>query len=439
MGVSIFFSSPRLRALGFSPLLRVSKRHEWLLTRHHVVVLHERVLGKDKKKKDLKKSSKKDGKKKKKSEKKDKKKDKKMKKGPLPGQRKVLVGGGAGFIGSHLCRKLREESHDGKSNYVVACDWKRNQYFEQDEYCDEFLLLDLRELKNCVKAARGCEWVFILAADMGGMGFIQGNHSVILYNNTMISYNMLEACRRNNVKRVFYSSSACIYPEHAQLDVKNPGLKESDAWPAQPQDAYGLEKLASEEMCRHYMNDFGIETRVGRFHNIYGPQGTWCGGREKSPAAFCRKVLANSAEVEIWGDGLQTRSYCYIDACVEGVMRVFLSDFKDPVNIGSDEMVSMNELVDLACSFEGRKLKKVHIAGPEGVRGRNSDNTLIKKELGWAPDVELTIGLRKTYDWIKIELEKERAAGVDVEAKHGKSVVMKAALPDEKSDQQQTK
>ncbi len=177
--------------------------------------------------------------------------------------------------------------------------------FKEHEFCDEFLLLDLRSLDNCLEATKDVEWVFNLAADMGGMGFIQANHSVILYNNTMISYNLLEASRRNHVKRFFYASSACIYPEHAQLDPKNPGLKESMAWPAQPQDAYGLEKLASEEMCKHYMADFGLITRVGRFHNIYGPQGTWCGGREKSPAAFCRKVLANSTEIEIWGGELQ--------------------------------------------------------------------------------------------------------------------------------------
>ncbi len=177
--------------------------------------------------------------------------------------------------------------------------------FKEHEFCDEFLLLDLRSLDNCLEATKDVEWVFNLAADMGGMGFIQANHSVILYNNTMISYNLLEASRRNHVKRFFYASSACIYPEHAQLDPKNPGLKESTAWPAQPQDAYGLEKLASEEMCKHYMADFGLITRVGRFHNIYGPQGTWCGGREKSPAAFCRKVLANSTEIEIWGGELQ--------------------------------------------------------------------------------------------------------------------------------------
>jgi GDP-D-mannose 3',5'-epimerase len=245
----------------------------------------------------------------------------------------VLVAGGAGFIGSHLCRRLRSEG-----NWVVAADWATNLYFEEHEFCDEFVLLDLRSLENCIKATAGCEWVFNLAADMGGMGFIQANHSVILYNNTMISYNMLEASRRNKVKRFFYASSACIYPEHAQLDPNNPGLKESTAWPAQPQDAYGLEKLASEEMCKHYMSDFGLITRVGRFHNIYGPHGTWCGGREKSPAAFCRKVLANSTEIEIWGDGKQTRSYCYVDACVEGILRLFHSDCGEPLNVGSDEV-----------------------------------------------------------------------------------------------------
>jgi GDP-D-mannose 3',5'-epimerase len=379
-----------------------------------------------------------DQKKKKKQNQKKKNKDKKKKsktaarKTPKAGQRKVLVAGGAGFIGSHLAKRLKSEG-----NFVVVADWATNLYFEkEEEFCDEFLLLDLRDLDNCLTATEGCEWVFILAADMGGMGFIQGNHSVILYNNTMISYNMLEASRRNKVSRAFYSSSACIYPEHAQLETANKGLKESSAWPAQPQDAYGLEKLASEEMCKHYMNDFGLITRVGRFHNIYGPQGTWCGGREKSPAAFCRKVLANSTEIEIWGDGLQTRSYCYVDACVEGIMRLFLSDVSEPLNIGSDEMVSMNELVDLACSFEGKQLKKVHVPGPEGVRGRNSDNTLIKEKLNWAPDVSLKDGLRKTYFWIKEEIERERAKGTDIEKAYGKSTVMKAALPDELSDQQ---
>lgn len=343
----------------------------------------------------------------------------------------MLVAGGAGFIGSHLARRLRNDGH-----FVVVADWARNIYFETHEYCDEFLLLDLRELSNCLEAAKGCDWAFLLAADMGGMGFIQGNNSVILYNNTMISFNLLEACRRSGVTRVFYSSSACIYPEHIQTDVNNPGLKEDMAWPAHPQDAYGLEKLASEELCKHYMHDFGIETRVGRYHNIYGPQGTWCGGREKSPAAFCRKVLANSKEIEIWGDGLQTRSYCYIDACVEGTLRLFMSDYREPLNIGSSEMVSMNELVDLALSFEGKHLEKVHVPGPEGVRGRNSDNTLIKKVLGWEPDVPLKVGLRKTYDWIKGELEREKAKGVDIEKEYGKSKVMKAALPDQLSDQQ---
>jgi len=254
-----------------------------------------------------------------------------------------------------------------------------------------------------------------LAADMGGMGFIQSNHSVILYNNTMISFNILEAARQaGTVKRFFYSSSACVYPEHKQLEEHIPGLKESDAWPAAPQDAYGLEKLVSEEIAKHYGKDFkkdGLKTRVARFHNIYGPQGTWKGGREKAPAAFCRKVLVAKDSVQMWGNGLQTRSFCYIDDCVEGIIRLTLSEVEEPLNIGSDEMVSMNEMHDLACSFEKKKLAIDHIKGPEGVRGRNSDNSLIKERLGWAPSTTLAEGLRKTYEWIKIQIEKEKAAG----------------------------
>jgi GDP-D-mannose 3',5'-epimerase len=262
---------------------------------------------------------------------------------------------------------------------------------------------------------------------MGGMGFIQSNNSVILYNNLMISSNMLEAARRNGVKRFFYSSSACVYPEHLQVETDVVALKEATAWPAAPQDAYGLEKIVTEELCRHYMADFGIETRVARFHNIYGPWGTWRGGREKAPAAFCRKALTATTEMQIWGDGEQTRSFTYIEDCLEGVWRLFQSDFKQPVNIGSDEMISMNDLAKLALGFAGKAdLPLKHIPGPEGVRGRNSDNTLIKEVLGWAPGTRLADGLKKTYDWIGEQIKAAQEKGEDV-TKYAQSTVVKLA------------
>jgi GDP-D-mannose 3',5'-epimerase len=276
--------------------------------------------------------------------------------------------------------------------------------------------------------------VFNLAADMGGMGFIQSNHSVILYNNTMISYNMLEAARQNGVSRFFYASSACIYPEHKQLEteVEGGGLKEGDAWPAQPQDSYGLEKLATEELCMHYNKDFGIECRIARFHNIYGPYGTWKGGREKAPAAFCRKVLSSKTEIEMWGDGKQTRSFTYIDDCVEGILRVTKSDFREPLNLGSCEMVSMNEMMEMAMTFEEKKLPIKHIPGPEGVRGRNSDNTLILEKLGWQPTVSLRDGLRMTYFWIRGQIEAEvKQRGADAAALYSSSTVVKTGAPTE--------
>lgn len=337
--------------------------------------------------------------------------------------KKVCIAGGAGFIGSHIAKRLKSEG-----NYVVVADWQRNEYFKENEYCDEFHLVDLRSLDNCLLVTKDADEVYDLAADMGGMGFIQSNHATILYNNVMISFNMVEAARRNGVKKFFYSSSACIYPENKQTDEANPGLKESDAWPAEPQDAYGLEKLATEELCKHYTKDFGIECRVGRFHNIYGPFGTWKGGREKAPAAFCRKAQTSTERFEMWGDGLQTRSFTFIDECVEGVLRLTKSDFREPVNIGSDEMVSMNEMAEIVLGFEDRKLPIHHIPGPEGVRGRNSDNTLIKEKLGWAPTMKLKDGLRFTYFWIKEQIEKEKTQGVDIAA-YGSSKVVSTQAP----------
>jgi len=326
---------------------------------------------------------------------------------------KVLVAGGGGFIGSHLAKRLKEAGH-----HVVVADWRKNEYFKEDEYCSEFHHVDLREMAACERVAAGCAWIFNLAADMGGMGFIQSNHSVILFNNTMISFNMLEAARRAKCDRFFYASSACIYPEHIQEREDIAGLKESDAWPAKPQDAYGLEKLVSEEIAMHYAHDFApMKTRIARFHNIYGPQGTWYGGREKAPAAFCRKVAVFThvgGDVEMWGNGKQTRSFCYVDDCVEGILRLTLSDYTKPLNIGSDEMVSMNQLVEITAQIAGVQPPVRHIPGPEGVRGRNSDNTLIKQVLGWAPSISLADGIARTYRWVCAELEKEKAKGVDL-------------------------
>lgn len=327
------------------------------------------------------------------------------------GKEIVCVAGGGGFIGSHLAKRLYEAGH-----YVICADWKNNEYFELDQFCDKFFLVDLRDKACCLQSTKGCDWVFNLAADMGGMGFIQSNHSVIVYNNTLITLHVLEASRYNGCKRLFYASSACAYPEHIQTDEKTMvGLKEDDAWPAKPQDLYGLEKLYGEEAHIGYAKDFDIKCRVARFHNIYGSHATWKDGREKAPAAFCRKVAAakEGDTIDMWGDGEQTRSFCYIDDCVEGVLRLFHSDIEEPLNIGSDEMVSMNQMMQIIMDIEGKKLNIKHIPGPEGVRGRNSDNTKIKQLLGYAPPQNLKEGLTKTYNWINGQIQSERAKGVN--------------------------
>jgi GDP-D-mannose 3',5'-epimerase len=340
----------------------------------------------------------------------------------MSNQRKVCIGGGAGFIGSHLAKRLKREGW-----HVVAADWKRNEFMKESEFCDEFRLVDLRDLNACLEATKGCEHVYNMAADMGGMGFIQSNHSLILYNNMMISFNMAEAARRNGVQRFFYCSSACIYPETLQTEETTTAeggvpLREKDAWPAQPQDAYGLEKLCTEELLMHYERDFGMKCRIARFHNIYGPYGTWRGGREKAPAAFCRKARVSEKTFEMWGDGKQTRSFCYIDDCVEGILRIMRSDYTQPLNLGSDEWTTMNAMAKLAMSFSGKSLEIEHVPGPEGVRGRNSDNTLIRQVLGWAPSIRLSDGLRRTYDWIDGEVNK---LGADEASKMARSTVVK--------------
>lgn len=316
----------------------------------------------------------------------------------MSGNSRVLVTGAGGFIGSHLVTYLR-----AKGYWVRGVDIKLPEFGETD--ADEFLLLDLRGWENCLRATENVDEVYALAADMGGMGFISKHHAEILHNNSLINIHTLDAARENGVKRYLYTSSACIYPEHLQEDTNVTPLKEEDAYPAYPQDAYGWEKLISERLCTHYREDYGIETRIVRFHNIFGEKGTWEGGREKAPAALCRKIavakLTGENEIEIWGDGEQTRSFCYIDDCVEGLYRLMLSDFAEPLNLGQDRMISINELADIIAGTAGVSITKKYVDGPQGVRGRNSDNAKLREILGWEPQISLEKGLAVTYKWIE--------------------------------------
>jgi nucleoside-diphosphate-sugar epimerase len=261
--------------------------------------------------------------------------------------------------------------------------------------------------------------VYGLAADMGGMGFISSHHAQILCNNSLINIHTLEAARANGICRYLYTSSACIYPEYKQTDANVTPLKEEDAYPAQPQDAYGWEKLIAERLCLHYRHDYGIETRIVRFHNIFGPLGTWDGGREKAPAALCRKIavakLTGNHEIEIWGDGEQTRSFCLIDDCVKGIYKLMRSDYAEPLNLGQDRMVTINQLADIIAQIAGVRIVKKHVPGPQGVRGRNSDNTRLKDVLGWEPEISLEEGLARTYHWIEAQVRKRLQSSVSTE------------------------
>ena len=318
---------------------------------------------------------------------------------------KVLVTGAGGFIGHHLTKYLIDRGY-----FVRGVDIKEPEY--EATAADEFLLLDLSKGENCLQATAGMDQVYGLAANMGGIGFIENNKAVIVRDNTFINLHTIEAARANGVKRYLYTSSACIYPGYKQKETDVTPLREDDAYPADAEDGYGWEKLYMERVCRHYTEDFGLDTRVVRFHNIFGPLGTYDGGREKSPAAICRKVaLAEDGdEIEVWGDGEQTRSYCYIDDCVEGIYRLMQSDHRDPINLGQDRMISINELVDIVSNIAGKTIRKRYdLTKPQGVRGRNSDNTRLREVLKWEPSISLEDGLNITYHWIAGELAKHSA------------------------------
>ena len=312
---------------------------------------------------------------------------------------KYLVCGAGGFIGGYLVKSLIDEGHQ-----VVCADIKPIEYwFQSFEICKNFSL-DLKEIENCEKIIKGVDYVYNMACNMGGMGFIENNKAECMLS-VLINTNMLRACKKYNVKKYFFSSSACVYNGQKQIETFVPGLKESDAYPAEPEDGYGWEKLFSERMCRHFTEDFGLETRCIRYHNVYGPLGTFDGGREKAPAAICRKVASakihNEKSIEVWGDGEQTRSFMFIDDCIYGTKKIFNSNFRDVYNLGSSEQVSINQMIDMVEKIAEYKVEREYLLDkPKGVRGRSSDNTKIINDFKWEPNIKLYSGLEKTFSWI---------------------------------------
>ena len=327
---------------------------------------------------------------------------------------KVLITGGNGFVGSHLARYLLQ-----RGDFVRVVDVNPNEYMK-GKYCSEDLRLDLRKWKNCVAVTKDMDKVYNLAANMGGIGFITEVGAEVMHDNILINTYMLEASRRNKVKRYFFSSSACVYPTFKQTNSDVEGLKEKDAYPADPDNFYGWEKLLTEKMCEAYQRDHGFDVRIARYHNIYGPEGTYKGGREKSPAALCRKVAeaSNPGIILVWGDGKQTRSYCYIDDCVRGTVKLMESDYDKPMNIGSERLVTIDELADMITKISGKVITKSHdLNAPQGVRGRNADISLARKVLGWEPKVSLEEGLAKTYKWIEHQCSQESPSKQQLMAK----------------------
>jgi GDP-D-mannose 3',5'-epimerase len=329
--------------------------------------------------------------------------------------KRIIILGGGGFIGGHLAFRLKREG-----NWIRICDIKKHEYWNHEDICDEFVVGDLRDplvVESIID--QNVDEVYQLAADMGGAGYIftGENDANVMHNSALINLNVVHECVKKRVGKVFYSSSACMYPEHNQMDPNNPNCEESSAYPANPDSEYGWEKLFSERLYLAFNRNYKLDVRVARFHNIFGPMGTWTGGKEKAPAAMCRKVAESDGEIEVWGDGLQTRSFLYVEECVEAIIRLMDSDFLGPVNIGSEEMVTINDLAKMAIEISGKKIKVNNLGGkdfldkygfncPVGVRGRNSDNRLFKDKVGWEVSMPLRSGMEKTYSWIKEQVEK---------------------------------